>query len=171
MLDEIYFQYQVYFISLLNLRAITTVFTTTLMTIPPTATITCKCILDSWWRSWVRWFGMWVSRVWSMSSMRMRCRVVLIAFKPITANIICSSSDSLAKGCHGRSHKFFDGSITFIDFFFSEFKFRIFTESFSFKSCDPTFNSISMIIGICRSSYISSACITMKSWNSPVIII
>ena len=118
----------------------------------------------------MRWSGMRVSRVrmsrvWSMSSM------VIIAFKPITANFICCSSNSLAKSSHSRSHKFFDGSIAFVDLFFGESKFRIFTESFSFESCDPTFNSISMIIGICSTSYISSACITMKSWNSPVIII
>ena len=120
----------------------------------------------------MRWSGMWVSRVVrSMCSMWMGCGVVWIAFKPITANGICGSSNTLAKSGHGRSNKFFDGSIAFVDLFFGESKFRIFTESFSFESCDPTFNSISMIIGICSSSYISSACITMKSWNSPVIII
>merc|ERR1711993_172730 len=139
------------------------------------------CLLR--WRSWVRvsrvwsvgrmlvssmrWSGMWVSRVVrSMCSMWMGSGVVLIAFKPITANGICGSSNTLAKSCHGWSNKFFDGSIAFVDLFFGESEFGIFTESLSFKSCDPSFDSICMIIGICSTGYISSTCFAMESWNS-----
>ena len=151
-------QYFIQSLSLIQLITITT-FTANSITL-------CKCLF--WWRSWS---GMWVSRVvWSMCSMWMGCGVVLIAFKPITANGICGSSNTLTKSCHCRSNKFFDGSIAFVDLFFSESEFRIFTESLSFKSRDPTFDSICMIIGICSTGYISSTCFAMESWNSPIII-